>query len=153
MTKGLYIGDLAKRSGVSTKTIRYYEDLGLLSEPERTESGYRLYSQQDIERLRFIQGAKALGLSLNEIKEIVEIWTSGSTPCRHVSLLLDEKLANLDRRIAEMTAFRDELRTYKDRMDRQEDTSAVPCKHIAGVASGEWHPSVVEPAAKPFSRG
>jgi DNA-binding transcriptional MerR regulator len=146
MGKGLFIGDLAKRTGMSTKTIRYYEGLGLLSEPQRTESGYRLYSEKDVEGLRFIHGAKALGLSLSEIKQIVGIWSSGSAPCGHVSQLLDEKLASLDRRIAELTTFRDELRAYKDEMDRIETPFHIPCKHIEGVASGQWLPTVPEPA-------
>jgi len=145
MAQGLYIGDLAKRVGTNPKTIRYYEDLGLLSEPERTESGYRLYAESDVERLRFILNAKALGLSLNEIKDIVDLWASGTAPCGHVSRLLEDKLSMLDAKIQELTAFRDELRAYKDRIDSLGPQPGVACAHIAGVAAGEWHPSVSEP--------
>ncbi|HEY9855318.1 MAG TPA: heavy metal-responsive transcriptional regulator [Stenomitos sp.] len=145
MAQGLYIGDLAKRVGTNPKTIRYYEDLGLLSEPERTESGYRRYAESDVERLRFILNAKALGLSLNEIKDIVDLWASGTAPCGHVSRLLEDKLSMLDAKIQELTAFRDGLRAYKDRIDALGPQPGVACAHIAGVAAGEWHPTVGEP--------
>ncbi len=71
MSGRLKIGELAKRSGTTTKTVRYYELLGLLHEPERTESGYRLYDDKDVERLTFIRKAKSLGFSLTEIGEPV----------------------------------------------------------------------------------
>jgi len=145
MANGLYIGDLAKRAGTNPKTIRYYEDLGLLSEPERTESGYRLYAESDVERLRFILSAKALGLSLNEIKDIVDLWASGTAPCGHVSRLLEDKLSVLDAKIRELTAFRDELRSYKEQIDALGPQPGVACAHIAGVTAGQWHPSVSEP--------
>ncbi|HEY9899964.1 MAG TPA: heavy metal-responsive transcriptional regulator [Pantanalinema sp.] len=144
MEGGLFIGELAKRVGVNPKTIRYYESLGLLSEPQRSESGYRLYVESDAERMRFILGAKALGLSLHDIKDIVMAWGAGEAPCDHVSHLLDARLVELDRRIAELVAFRDNLRTYKERVDRMERSPNTPCKHIAGVAAGQFHVPAVE---------
>ncbi|MFP5503767.1 MAG: heavy metal-responsive transcriptional regulator [Candidatus Sericytochromatia bacterium] len=138
MTRAL-IGELAKRVGVNAKTIRYYEDMGLLSEPERTESGYRLYSEQDVERLRFIMGAKALGLSLAEIKEIVGLWGAGVAPCSHVAQLLSDKLKDLDRRIAELVQFRDALAGYMDRVEASGTAPDVPCRHIDGAIHGQWH--------------
>lgn len=149
MSQGVFIGDAAKQVGMTPKTIRYYEGLGLLSEPERTESGYRLYSDADLERLGFIKGGKALGLSLSEIKEILEAWNEGDSPCGHVSALLDSKIGDLDRRIAEMIAFRDRLRTYKQEVDSREPAADTPCRHIAGALSGEWNEVLPEP--KPFS--
>ncbi len=145
MAQGLYIGDLAKRVGTNPKTIRYYEGLGLLSSPERTDSGYRLYAESDVERLRFILNAKSLGLTLNEIKDIVDLWAQGTVPCGHVSRLLEDKLALLDAKIRELTAFRDELRQYKDSVDALGPQPGVACAHIAGVAAGHWHPSITEP--------
>lgn len=143
MAVGLLIGEIAKRVGVTTKTIRYYEAMGLLSEARRTESGYRVYSEQDVERIRFIQGAKALGLSLIEIKDIVGIWSEGARPCGHVSQLLDEKLADLDHRIEELVRFRDELRRYKTEVDASVASPDVPCAHIAGINAGAWSPPVM----------
>ncbi|MNR75428.1 Mercuric resistance operon regulatory protein [compost metagenome] len=144
MSKGAFIGDVAKQVGMNPKTIRYYEGLGLLSEPERTESGYRLYSEKDLERLQFIKGGKALGLSLTEIREILEAWNEGDSPCGHVSSLLDSKIQDLDRRIAEMTAFRDHLRAYKQDVDARPPAPNTPCRHIAGALSGEWHEELPE---------
>ncbi|MNX83388.1 Mercuric resistance operon regulatory protein [compost metagenome] len=144
MEQGLFIGDLAKRVGVNPKTIRYYESLGLLSEPRRSESGYRLYAEDDAERMRFILGAKALGLSLQDIKDIVTAWGAGQTPCDHVSNLLDARLLDLDRRIAELVSFRDSLRAYKQQIDQTERAPNTPCKHIAGVAAGQFQAPVVE---------
>lgn len=138
MARGAYIGDVAKQVGMTPKTIRYYEGLGLLSEPDRTESGYRLYSEADVERLRFIKGGKALGLSLTELKDILEAWSQGDSPCGHVSGLLDAKIAELDKRIAAMIGFRDHLRAYKAEVDSREPSPDTPCKHIAGALSGEW---------------
>lgn len=136
----MYIGEVAKRTGLSAKAIRYYEDLGLLASPKRAESGYRVYGAEDEERLRFIQGAKALGLSLEEIREIVQVWSSGTPPCAHVSRLLDEKLHELDRRIRELSVFRDDLRAYKARVDASKPPSDVPCAHVLGAMQGLFPP-------------
>lgn len=144
MREGYFIGDLAKQVGMNPKTIRYYEDLGLLGAPERTESGYRLYGEPDLERLRFIQGAKVLGLTLAEVKEIIGVWSSGEAPCSRVSRVLDDKLEELDRRIAELTRFRDELRRYKGRVDAGGPNAEVPCAHIAGAAEGRFDTAVPE---------
>lgn len=138
MGQGQFIGEVAKRLALSVKAIRYYEGLGLLATPERTEAGYRVYGEQDLERLRFIKGAKALGLSLSEIKEIVGIWGEGVVPCGHVEQMLNEKLADLDRRIRELVTFRDALKTYMGQLDSLGASSDVPCKHIAGAAAGQW---------------
>jgi DNA-binding transcriptional MerR regulator len=149
MSRGAFIGDAAKQVGMTAKTIRYYEGLGLLSEPDRTESGYRLYSDKDLERLSFIKGGKALGLSLSEIKDILEAWNEGDSPCGHVSALLEAKIGDLDRRIAEMSAFRDRLRAYKLSVDSRPPSPNTPCRHIAGALSGEWSEEL--PDHGPFS--
>jgi MerR family copper efflux transcriptional regulator len=139
MGKSLFIGDVAKQLGLTVKTIRYYEGLGLLAEPERTESGYRIYDEQDAERLRFIKGAKALGLSLTEIKEILAIWGTGMAPCRHVEHLLRDKVGELNRRIEELAGFRDALSSYLDHQALHATASDVPCKHIEGATLGQWN--------------
>lgn len=145
MSKGLFIGDVAKQLDLTVKSIRYYEGLGLLSAPERTESGYRVYTGGDVERLRFIKGAKALGLSLAEIKEIVGIWGTGEAPCHHVEVMLQEKLAELDRRIQELVSFRDALTLYMDQVSTLNVAPDVPCKHIEGAATGRWQLVPPEP--------
>jgi DNA-binding transcriptional MerR regulator len=139
------IGELARRAGLSAKTVRYYESFGLLSEAVRTESGYRTYAGPDLERLRFITGAKALGLTLAEIKGVLAGWNGGERPCNRVSALLDRKLAELDRQIHDLTRFRDELRAYKSRVDAQPTAAGVPCPHVAGVNEGEFAPEAAAP--------
>lgn len=84
---------------MNPKTIRYYEELGLLPPAARSESGYRQYDEVDLQRLQFVQNAKSLGLSLGEVHEILDVSAQGMRPCSHVAHLLDEKLAILDRRI------------------------------------------------------
>ena len=103
------IGELAARSGVSTKTIRYYEDIGLLPPPPRLGSGYRDYEPSTLDRLAFIRAAQAVGLALGEIRGIVALRDEGQTPCGHVLDLLRARSAELDRRIAELRALRSEL--------------------------------------------
>lgn len=103
------IGELAKRTGFSTKTIRYYESRGLLAEPERTGSGYRLYPQSDVERLEFIQKAKRLGFTLEEIRDVLVLSQTQQAPCVHVLALIDEKLSKLDEVLSDLRAFQREL--------------------------------------------
>lgn len=145
-----YIGELARRTGATAKTIRYYESLGLLGDAARSEGGYRVYGEVDAARVRFNRSAKALGLSLAEIKEVVELQAHGTRPCGHVGQMLETKLAELDRRIAQLVGFRDELRAYKAQVDAQPVDPGVPCAHIEGVAAGRWQPHPVDPDA-PFS--
>jgi DNA-binding transcriptional MerR regulator len=109
---GLKIGDVASAAGVSRDTIRYYERLRLLPRPGRTRSGYRLYSQSDIEQVRFIKQAQSLGLSLDEIKQLLPGRGAGLEECRRVRDLLKAKLEELDSRLSELRAFRRKLATY-----------------------------------------
>ena len=109
MNKGMKIGEIAKATGLTTKTIRYYELNRLLEEPERTESGYRIYGKEDLERLEFVKKAKRLGLSLEEIREILQLHAQRQAPCVHVLALLDRKLDQLDDIMREMDEFRQEL--------------------------------------------
>ena len=109
MNKGMKIGEIAKSTGLTTKTIRYYELNRLLEEPERTESGYRLYDTEDVERLEFVKKAKRLGLSLEEIRDVLQLHAQRQAPCVHVLALLDRKLGQLDDIMREMDEFRQEL--------------------------------------------
>lgn len=111
------IGELAERIGVNPKTIRYYEGIGLLPAPERLPSGYREYTDDDVERLRFIRTAQRLGLSLSEISEILGFRERGERPCDYVLGVLDRQVADLDRRMAEMDELRQELIRLKKAAD------------------------------------
>jgi MerR family transcriptional regulator, Zn(II)-responsive regulator of zntA len=116
--KGLLIGELAAELGLNPKTIRYYEEIGLLPEPERSESGYRLYTRDDLERLRFIGKAKAIGLSLEQIAEVLALRGAGRQPCEHVLALLDEKLAAVDRQLRALRDFKRDLTALRDEAAR-----------------------------------
>jgi DNA-binding transcriptional MerR regulator len=113
----LKIGELARQTGLSIKTIRYYERRGLLEQPPRTEGGYRLYGPEEVARLRFVQRAKLLGLTLEEIRELVEL----AAQCNEGEIVprlgevLRAKLEETERKMAELTAFRQNLLYYRDR--------------------------------------
>jgi MerR family transcriptional regulator, copper efflux regulator len=104
------IGQLAAQTGYSVRTIRFYEQSGLLPAPSRTPAGYRSYDQDAVTRLRFVRSAQALGLSLAEIAEVLRIRDHQGPPCSYVAALLDTHIGALDARIKELTALRDELR-------------------------------------------
>lgn len=109
MEHGIQIGELARRFDLNPKTIRYYEEIGLLPEPERGPSGYRRYGDEAIERLGFIRRARVLGLSLEEIRGILSLKARDLCPCNHVLGLIDAKIAAIDQRIADLRAFRSDL--------------------------------------------
>jgi len=103
------IGELARATGLTDKTIRYYESIGLLPEPSRTPSGYRDYSGDAIDRLRFIGDAQTTGLSLVEIASVLELKDSGVESCAHTRRLLEFQLGEIEGRITALQAMRDEL--------------------------------------------
>jgi DNA-binding transcriptional MerR regulator len=104
------IGKLAGRTGVPVRTIRFYEQAGLLAAPARTPGGYRMYEPGVINRLRFIRSAQTLGLSLAEIAGVLQVHDSEGSPCTYVTELLQTHIHALDARIIELTALRDDLR-------------------------------------------
>ena len=103
------IGELAKATGLSTKTIRFYEAEGLIPDPPRTDSGYRAYADPDVARLGFILKAKRLGLSLDEIKGILQLHDWNQPTCVHVRSLLEEKVAQVETVIQDLLGFKEEL--------------------------------------------
>jgi DNA-binding transcriptional MerR regulator len=113
----LKIGEVARQTGLSIKTIRYYERRGLLEQPPRTQGGYRLYGTEEVARLRFVQRAKLLGLTLEEIKELVEL----AVRCNEGEIVprleevLEAKLAEMERKVVELSAFRQNLLYYRER--------------------------------------
>ncbi|MFN3255246.1 MAG: heavy metal-responsive transcriptional regulator [Ilumatobacter sp.] len=131
------IGELADTAGVTTKTIRYYESIGLLDPPARTESGYRSYGLPAIERLDFVKQAQASGLSLADIRSILDIKDRGGASCEHTRELLARHLDELDRKIAELHTARAELRSMYERsaaLDPGDCTDANRCQVITDTA-------------------
>jgi DNA-binding transcriptional MerR regulator len=115
MKTGLTIGELARELHLNPKTVRYYEEVGLLPNPQRSESGYRLYSGHEVERLRLIRRAKLLGLSLVEIKELVEYAIDGRCSALEHRLLslVETKLGEIDQKIRDLSIFQKELTKYQ----------------------------------------
>jgi MerR family transcriptional regulator, copper efflux regulator len=103
------IGSVAKESGISIKTIRYYEELGLLKLSGRTEGGFRLFDADVLARLHFIKRAQSLGLSLSEIKDFLDVHDGGELPCEHIKVKLQDKLISIDEQIRQLFILRQEL--------------------------------------------
>ncbi len=106
---GWRIGELGRRTGLRPKTIRYYEEAGLLPAPARTRSGYRAYSEADVTRLEFIRAAKDFGFTLGEIREILAVRDRGEAPCPYVLGVVREKLADLRDRIRRLELLSGDL--------------------------------------------
>jgi len=137
----LFIGALAKRAGVNTTTIRYYETIGLLPQTQRGENRYRLYSKETVELLQFIAKAKRLGFTLSEIKEIIEIRQMGHAPCVHVNALLESKIADVDQKIAGLLTLRKKLGHLSadwKRQARRKGPMATICPHIEQEATSAF---------------
>ena len=118
----LRIAEVQSRTGLSARTLRYYEEVGLLPGVRRRAGGRRVYGEAELERLRFITRLKALGLSLAEIKELNAVYAiAGSTRAmlRRLAELLDRHLADVDARLAELGALRSEIARYRQHVARR----------------------------------
>ena len=102
----MLIGEVAERSGVPARTIRFYEQAKVLTLPPRSSGGYRIYSDRTLAELTFIKRAQRLGFSLDEIREILGLGRAGRMPCDRVTVLCDTHLTEIDRQMAELQAFR-----------------------------------------------
>lgn len=136
----LRIGDLARRAGLATSALRFYEDEGLLAPSGRTEAGYRVYDAAALGRLAFIRRARALGLTLQEIRELVSGASSGVQHDRdRVRHVVAHKLAETERRTAELTALKSELESLYVRLLR---APGPECGHVGDC--GCWLPNEEE---------
>lgn len=131
------IGELATRAGVTPDALRYYEKLGLLATAPRTAGGFRVYTADALDRLRFIKQAQRQGLTLAEIRELFHVdWRGGRDQCRDVRALLERKLADLDARLRELRQFRRTLSTYLERCDRTlAETPDAACPVVEDLRS------------------
>ena len=103
------IGTLAAQSGIAAKTIRYYEDIGLIRSARRSANGYRIYDVDDVRVLRFVHRARSLGFSLEEIGQLLDLWMDRSRSSASVRSLATRHIAEIDRKITEMQTLRDTL--------------------------------------------
>jgi DNA-binding transcriptional MerR regulator len=131
VTTGLRVGELAEQVGVSTDTVRYYERVGLLPPPARTAAGYRLYTEQAVDRMRFIQGAQRLGLTLTDVADLLSVRDTGVCPCEPAEQLLRRRLADLDAQMARLAALRTEMAAMID---------ALPSADCPPPTPGTWCP-------------
>ncbi len=122
----MQIGDVQRRSGVPAKTIRYYEEIGVLASPARTPGGYRAYEEDVLARLRFVRAAQSAGLKLGEIREVIALRDRGRTPCAHVVDLIAKRAAEIDAQIAELERLRAELRRLARRAARLDPKDCRP---------------------------
>jgi len=110
----LTVSKLADRAGTSADAVRYYERIGLMPETERSPSGYRLYGDEAVERLRFIKRAQRFGLRLEAIGELLDVRRSGLCPCGHTRKLLEDRVAELDEEMSSLARLRADIATMID---------------------------------------
>lgn len=111
------IGQLAKEVGATTNALRFYEEQGLLPTPDRTPAGYRDYPASTVNRIDFIHRGQAAGLTLAQIRGILQIRDRGQPPCHHVRDLLAAQLTALDAQMAELASLRASIAALSDRAD------------------------------------
>ncbi len=108
--KNLTVGKLAKAAGVNSETVRFYERVGILPPPEKSASGYRVYTEQSVKRLQFVCRAKALGFSLEEIKGLLALYQKPDTDCEVICEQAQLKCKDIEQRIADLTRIKDALK-------------------------------------------
>ncbi|WP_341661685.1 Zn(2+)-responsive transcriptional regulator [Vibrio sp.] len=130
------IGELAKRCGVTTDTLRFYEKNGLIKPIGRSESGYRLYNEENQKQVGFILRAKDLGLSLEEIRELLDINLEATEhSCAEVKAITTAKLILIDEKISELTRIRAALKKINDACCGHVDDNASHCSILTALAS------------------
>ncbi|MES2453170.1 MAG: helix-turn-helix domain-containing protein [Pseudomonadota bacterium] len=109
MVTALTIGQLARATATKVETVRYYERIGLLAPAGRTQGNYRAYGAADLSRLSFIRRARDLGFSLDQVRNLLDLAGQGQKDCGSVDVMAQEHLAEIDRKLADLTALRREL--------------------------------------------
>ena len=129
------IGELGQRTGVDVETIRYYEKVGILPEPARTEGNYRHYNEQHVDRLSFVRHCRALDMTLDEIRVLLQFRDTPESNCGQVNQLLDEHIGHVTTRIAALTGLEKELR--KLRRQCRKAQKAKDCGILVGISRGQ----------------
>ena len=128
------IGNVARESGVPAKTIRYYESIGLIPEARRFENGYRHYGDTDVEVLRFIQRARRLGFSVNDVADLLALWRDKDRASADVKALAQRHVEEVERRIAELDALRRTLVDLAEHCHGDDRPECPILDDLAGVA-------------------
>ena len=129
------IGELARATGVNAETIRFYEREGVLKQPARTASNYRVYGTDHLAHLKFIRAARDLGFSMNQVRALLDLSDDSSRSCAAVDELASAHLAEVERRIAELKALRDELARMLDACQQGE---IGDCRIIEALGQGAY---------------
>ena len=127
------IGELAATAGTTTKTLRFYEESGLLPPTERAANGYRDYGPEALSRLDFIQRGRAAGLTLAQIREVIAIRDAGDAPCDHVHQLLTARVADITRQIADLQLLRAILIRQRDHAETADPSACAAdtvCRYV-----------------------
>ena len=123
------IGELAAAAGTTTKTLRFYEESGLLPQTERAANGYRDYGPEALSRLDFIRRGRGAGLTLAQVREVIDIRDAGEAPCHHVYELLTARVFDIERQIADLDALRADLIQRRDQAG-EGDPSTCPAETV-----------------------
>ena len=131
------IGSIALATGLTPDAIRYYERLGLVAKPARTEGGFRLYRPDTVARIRFIKQAQKLGLELKQIRDLLRpAHGRRREQCQHVRSVLAKHLSDVEARMRELEAFRDTLQDALEQCDRALHVKeTVPCPVVSHLGS------------------
>ena len=127
------IGELTAAAGTTTKTLRFYEDSGLLPPTERAANGYRDYGPEALSRLDFIRRGQAAGLTLAQIREVIDIRDAGDAPCHHAHELLTARVVDVDRQIADLQVLRATLIRQRDHAETADPSTCAAetvCRYV-----------------------
>ena len=148
------IGELATRTGCAVETIRYYEREGLLPEPARSSGNYRLYAKPHAERLSFIRHCRALDMTLEEIRTLLDYHDRPRQPCSAVNGLIDDHLAHVEARIEQLMALREALANLRMRCSGEAEASHCGIlQELAQPASHQLPSETGEPSHVPGPHG
>jgi len=156
MARFWQIGEMAKRAGVKVSTLRYYDACGLLPPAQRAESGYRLYTPEQLERLRLILEARRLGLSLRQIRQVLALREEGLPPCARVARLFERMVEQLNARIEQLRARRDALvyaLAHLPIADAKEGAPDTPCHLLAAAIEYQRRRSTMARTIEVFTAG
>jgi len=129
------IGEVAAETGVTAKSIRYYESINLIPAPERTESGYRQYSDRDVQVLHFIKRARGLGFSVAEVAELLSLYQDRDRASAEVKGIVEARLTEIDQKITELESMRTTLRTLADRCHGDDRPDCPILDDLAGLTN------------------
>ncbi len=137
MTEGLLIGIVARETGLTADAIRFYEKSGLLKRPPRSEGGFRLFRRKDVEDLKFVRRAQALGFSLDEVRDLLLLQSESAGVCEHVRGMLESKLAGVREKIVELrrleAGLSEGLRKCRRELHNSGSSSEENCPVLAQI--------------------